>query len=193
MKTSQAIVGVVVAALALAAWVTFYDSSKPDTETARHGNEAAEKTDLLTPASSIAHDFAVLPKSIHITSAISIAEEFADMPKSVHTVAVRSEAPPAKQAIAVAAPPALPAPRDAYPVASATLPSRAVPDVCARNGGHRVDFMRGHHGMWRCVYPRPRSERDDRQSEARTMRSVGRPARKLSLPRRRRTRRARTR
>ena len=159
MRTPQAILGVVVAALALAAIVTFYDSSKPDIQTARHANEAAEKTDLLTPASSIAHDFAVLPKSVHSTSATLIAEEFADMPKSVHTVPVRSEAPPAKQAIAVAPPPALPAPRGADAVASATLPSRAEPDVCARNGGHRVDFMRGHHGMWRCVYPRARSER----------------------------------
>ena len=159
MKTPQAILGVIVAALALAAIVTFYDGSKPDTQTARHANEVAEKTDLLTPANSIAHDFAVLPKSVHSTSATLIAEEFADMPKSVHTVPVRSEAPPAKQAIAVAPPPALPAPRDADAVASATLPSRAEPDVCARNGGRRVDFMRGHHGMWRCVYPRARSER----------------------------------
>jgi hypothetical protein len=93
MKTPQAILGVVVAALALAAIVTFYDSSKPGIQTARHANEAAEKTDLLTPASSIAHDFAVLPKSVHSTSATLIAEEFADMPKSVHTVPVRSEAP----------------------------------------------------------------------------------------------------
>jgi len=45
-----------------------------------------------------------LPKSVHSTSATLIAEEFADMPKSVHTVPVRSEAPPAKQAIAVAPP-----------------------------------------------------------------------------------------
>jgi hypothetical protein len=159
MKTPQAILGVVVVALALAAFVTFYDSSKPDIQTARHANEAAEKTDLLTPASSIAHDFAVLPKSVHSTSAISIAEEFAELPKSIHIVPVRSEAPPAKQAIALPPPPALPAPRDADSVASATLPSHAEPDVCARNGGHRVDFMRGHHGMWRCAYPRPRSER----------------------------------
>jgi hypothetical protein len=80
MKTPQAILSVVVAALALAAFVTFYDSSKPDIQTARHANEAAEKMDLLTPASSIAHDFAVLPKSVHSTSAISIAEEFAELP-----------------------------------------------------------------------------------------------------------------
>jgi hypothetical protein len=159
MKTSQAILGAVVAALALAAFVTSYDSSKPDSQTARHANEEAEKTDLLTPASSIAHAFAVLPQSGRSTSATSIAEEFADLPKSIQTVPVRSEAPPAKHAIAVAPPPALPVPRDADPVASATLPSRAQPDVCARNGGHRVDFMRGHHGMWRCVYPQPRSGR----------------------------------
>src|SRR6476469_4052036 len=159
MKTPQAIFGALVVALALAAFITFYDNSKPDTQTALPANAVAEKVDLLTPASSVARDFALLPKSVHSTSATLIAEEFADMPKSVHTVPVRSEAPPAKQAIAVAAPPALPAPRDAYPVASATLPSHPEPDVCARNGGHRVDFMRGHHGMWRCVYPRPRSER----------------------------------
>jgi hypothetical protein len=159
MKTTQAILGAVVAALALAAFVTSYDSSKPDTPTAQHANGAAEKADLLTPASSIAHDFAVLPEPVHSTSATSIAEDFADMPKSVRTVPVRSQAPPAKQAIAVAPPPALPAPRDADPVASAILPARTEPDLCARNGGHRVDFMRGHHGMWRCVYPRPRSER----------------------------------
>ena len=159
MKTTQAIVGAVVAALALAAFATFYDSSNPDTQTARHADEAAEKPDLLTPASSIAHAFAVLPEPVHNTSATSIAEDFADMPKSVRTVPVRSEAPPAKQAITVAPPPVLPALRDAEPVTSATLPPRAEPDLCARNGGHRVDFMRGHHGMWRCVYPRPRSER----------------------------------
>ena len=158
MRTPQAILGVVVAALALAASVTFYDSFKPDIQMARHANEAVEKTDLLTPATSIAHDFAVLPQSVHSTSAISIAEEFAELPTSIHIVPVRSEAPPAKQAIALPPRPALPAPRDADSVASATLPSHAEPDVCARNGGHRVDFMRGHHGMWRCVYPRPRSE-----------------------------------
>ena len=48
---------------------------------ARHANEAVEKTDLLTPATSIAHDFAVLPQSVHSTSAISIAEEFAELPE----------------------------------------------------------------------------------------------------------------
>ena len=59
MKTSQAIFSALVAALALAlaAFVAFYDSYKPDTEMTRHANEVAEKTDLLTPASSIAHDF----------------------------------------------------------------------------------------------------------------------------------------
>jgi len=38
-----------------------------------------------------------------------------------------------------------------------TLPAHAEPvDVCARYGGHRVNFMRGHHAMWRCDYPRHR-------------------------------------
>ena len=120
MKTPQAILGVIVAALALAALVTFYDSSKPDIQTARHANEAAEKMDLLTPASSIAHDFAVLPKSVHSTSAISIAEEFAELPKSIHIVPVRSEAPPAKQAIALRRSPHL------------AMPIRSLPQHCRR-------------------------------------------------------------
>jgi HNH endonuclease len=35
----------------------------------------------------------------------------------------------------------------------ATLPPHAESvDVCARYGGHRLDFMRGHHAMWKCVY-----------------------------------------
>lgn len=29
-------------------------------------------------------------------------------------------------------------------------------DVCAKDGGHRVDFIRHHHRGWRCVYPRHR-------------------------------------
>jgi hypothetical protein len=163
MKTAQAIFGAVVAALGLAAFVTFYDVFKPDTQATRHQNETSQKAESLTPASSIANDFAVLPKSVHPTSATSIAQELAALPKSVHTVPIRSEAPlptlpaPAKQAIDVAPAPAPPAARDAASVASATLPSHAEPvDVCARDGGHRVDFMRGHRAMWRCVYPRPR-------------------------------------
>jgi hypothetical protein len=122
MKTPQAIFSALLVALALAAFVTFYDSYKSDTEMARHANAAAEKTDLLTPASSIAHDFALLPKSVHSTSATSIAEEFADLPKSVQTVPVRSEAPPAKQAIVLA-------PRRRCPHA---MPIRSLPQHCLR-------------------------------------------------------------
>ncbi len=158
MKISRTIFGALVAALLLAAFVAFYDKFKQEPQTPPHANEAAQKTDSLTSADSIAHDFAVLPKSVHTRSVASISEELADLPKSVHTVSVRSEAPPATQAIAVAPPPALPAPRDAdHPVASTILPSHAELDVCARYGGHRVDFTRGHHAMWRCVYPRSRS------------------------------------
>ena len=159
MKIPQATLGVVVAALALAAFVTFYDGSKPDSQIALRAYEVAENTGLLTPASSIAHDFAAFPGFAHRISTTSIAEEFAQMPKSVQTVAVRSDSLPAKQAIAVAPPPALPAPRDADLVASTTSPPHGEPDVCARNGGHRVNFMRGHHGMWRCAYSRTRFER----------------------------------
>ena len=62
-------------------------------------------------------------------------------------VALTSDAKERSPQLAIAADPAVPA----------TLPSHAEPvDVCARYGGHRVNFMRGHHSMWRCDYPRHR-------------------------------------
>jgi hypothetical protein len=61
MKTAQAIFGALAAALGLAAVVTFYDDFMRGTQMPPHPNEAPEKGDLLTPASSIAHDFAALP------------------------------------------------------------------------------------------------------------------------------------
>ena len=88
MKSAQAIFGAIVAALGFAAFVTFYDEFKPGTQTPPPPNEAAQKADSLTPANSIAHDFAVLPKSLHTTPVTSIAQELADLPKSVHTVPV---------------------------------------------------------------------------------------------------------
>ena len=115
----------------------------------------------LGPANSIAHDFAVLPKSLHTTPLTSIAQELADLPKSVHTVPVGRGSTllpalpaPAQQAIAAAPTPALLAARvAAHQADPATLPSHAKSvDVCARYGGHRLDFMRGHHAMWKCVY-----------------------------------------
>ena len=161
MKSAQAIFGAIVAALGFAAFVTFYDEFKPGTQTPPPPNEAAQKADSLTPANSIAHDFAVLPKSLHTTPVTSIAQELADLPKSVHTVPVgRGSTPlptlpaPAQQAIAAAPTPALLAARvTARQADPATLPSHAESvDVCARYGGHRLDFMRGHHAMWKCVY-----------------------------------------
>jgi hypothetical protein len=87
-----------------------------------------------------------------------VVQEFADLPRSIHTVPVFR--PPAQ-------PPAAPEPErptqaplarvDAQTDIPATSPSHAQPvDVCARSGGRRVDFMRGHHAMWRCIYPRHR-------------------------------------
>jgi hypothetical protein len=92
------------------------------------------------------------------TPASSIALELADVPKSVQTVRVgRGSTPlPALPAPtqAVAPTPAPPAARVAdHQAVPETLPSHAEPvDVCARYGGHRADFMRGHHAMWKCVY-----------------------------------------
>jgi hypothetical protein len=118
----------------------------------------------LTPANSIAHDFAVLPEVPSYHARDFIAQELADMPKSVHTVPIGrgptllpALSAPAQQAVA-APPPAPPATHVAvHQVVPATLPSHAeTVDVCARYGGHRVDFMREHHGMWKCVYRKKR-------------------------------------
>jgi hypothetical protein len=207
MKTAHAIFGAVVAAFGVAAFVTFYDEFKLGTQTPPHPNAAAQKSDSLTPANSIAHDFAVLP-----TPASSIAQELADVPKSVQTAPPGTQSPPHPNAAAQKADsltpansiahdfavlptpassiaqeladvpksvqtvrvgrgstplPALPAPTQAVAPTPAppaarvadhqavpeTLPSHAEPvDVCARYGGHRADFMRGHHAMWKCVY-----------------------------------------
>ena len=164
MKTAQAIFGALAAAVGLAAVVTFYDEFMPGTQMPPHPNEAAEKGDLLTPASSIAHDFAALPKSVHTTSTSSISQNSAVLPKSVRTVpVVRAStlqpplgAPP-QQSTATESEPRPATPRVEFSSVATTLSSRAEPvDVCAKYGGHRVHFMRGHHAMWKCVYRKRR-------------------------------------
>jgi hypothetical protein len=158
--SAQAIFGAIVAALGFAAFVTFYHEFKPGTLTPPPQNEAEKKADSLSPANSIAHDFDVLPKSLQTMPVTSIAEEFAGQPKSVHTVPVgRGSMPllaqpaPAQQATAAPTPALLAARAAAQQANPPALPSHAESeDVCARYGGHRLDFMRGHHAMWKCVY-----------------------------------------
>jgi len=144
MKTARGIFGAVLAAGALATIATFHHQFWPSAQSPPQPIEATRKADSLTRPESV-------------------TQEFADLPKSVRTVPVTRQAapsptPPApvQQAIAVAPTPPPPAARDAADSAvPATLPSHAEPvDVCARYGGHRVNFMRGHHAMWRCDYPR---------------------------------------
>jgi hypothetical protein len=151
MKTAHAIFGAVVAAFGVAAFVTIYEEFKAGSQPAPHPNAAAQKADPLTPANSIAHDFAVLS-----TPASSIVGELADVPKSVQTVPIGrgSTLQPALPASTQVVVPTPPAARVAdHQVALKTLPSHAeLVDVCARYGGHRVDFMRGHHAMWKCAY-----------------------------------------
>jgi len=95
MKTAHAIFGAVVAAFGVAAFVTFYDDFKPGTQMPPDPNAAAQKSNSLTPANSIAHDFAVLP-----TPASTIAQELAYVPKSVHTVPPGTQTPPHPNAAA---------------------------------------------------------------------------------------------
>jgi hypothetical protein len=164
MKIAQAMFGALAAALGLAAVVTFYDEIMLGTQTPPHPNEAAQKGDLLTPASSIAHDFAVLPKFVHATPTSSISEDSAVLPKSVRTVpVVRGSTPqpalgaPPQQSTAMESEPRPATARVRFSSVATTLSSRAEPlDVCAKYGGHRVHFMRGHHAMWKCVYRKRR-------------------------------------
>jgi hypothetical protein len=126
MNTARGIFGAVLAAGALAAIAIFHHQFWPSAQSPPQPIEATRKADSLTRPESV-------------------AQEFADLPKSVRTVPVTRQAAPPPPAARVAADPAVPA----------TLPSHAEPvDVCARYGGHRVNFMRGHHAMWRCDYPR---------------------------------------
>jgi hypothetical protein len=158
-ETAQAIFGALAATLGLAAVATFYDEFLPGTQTPSHSNEAAQKGDALTPASSIAHDFAVLSKSVPTAPASSILQDFAVLPKSIHTgpVVRGSTLQPAlgvppQQSIAMELEPRPATARVEFSSVATTLSSRAEPvNVCARYGGHRVHFMRGHHAMWKCV------------------------------------------
>jgi hypothetical protein len=144
MNTARGIFGAVLAAGALATIATFHNHFWPSVQSPPQPIEATRKADSLARPESV-------------------TQELADLPKSVRTVLVTRQAapsptPPApvQQAIAVAPTPPPPAARDAGDSAvPATLPSHAEPvDVCAHYGGHRVNFMRGHHAMWRCDYPR---------------------------------------
>jgi hypothetical protein len=97
------------------------------------------------------------PQKAGASATESVVQEFAEWPRSIHTVPVPVAPQPPAVSAPVQPPPALP-PRVATDLAApVTLPSHAQPvDVCAPYGGHRIDFMRGHHAMWRCVYPRRR-------------------------------------
>ena len=83
MKTAHAIFGAVVVAFGVAAFVTFYDEFKLGTQTPPHPNAAAQKSDSLTPANSIAHNFAVL----HHTGKF-------DRARACRRAKVRSDGPP---------------------------------------------------------------------------------------------------
>ena len=141
MKIAQAMFGALAAALGLAAVVTFYDEIMLGTQTPPHPKRGGTEGGLLTPASSIAHDFAVLPKFVHATPTSSISEDSAVLPKSVRTVPVVRGSTPQP---ALGAPPQQSTakeiraktcnrPRGRFSSVATTLSSRAEPlDVCAQ-------------------------------------------------------------
>jgi hypothetical protein len=160
MKFAHTIFGAIVAAVGIAAFATFYDEFKPGGLNPSPPNEASQTADSLTPANSIAHAFAVLPKFRHITPATPIAQP-ADVAKSVHTIPLGRDystrlptlPAPSQQAVDTPTPASPPTRLAVHQTDLAKLPSHGEPlDVCARYGGRRVNFMRGHHGMWKCVY-----------------------------------------
>ena len=135
MNTARGIFGAVLAVGALAAIAAFLAQFWPSAQSPPQPIEATRNSHSL-----------VRPEPL--------AQEFADLPKTVRTVPVTRQAAPSPSPPAQQAPAARVA---ADPVVPATLPAHAEPvDVCARYGGHRVNFMRGHHAMWRCDYPRHR-------------------------------------
>ena len=145
MNTARGIFGTVLAAGALATIVTFHHQFWPSVQSPPQPIEATRKADLLAGRSPNAR-------------VCRLAEVRSYRPGDAPGGAVAPAAGAVQQAIAVAPTPPPAAARDAADLAvPATLPSHAEPvDVCARYGGHRVNFMRGHHAMWRCDYPRHR-------------------------------------
>lgn len=101
------------------------------------------------------------PQEAEASATESVVQDFAAWPRSIHTAPVPVARQPV-QSPALDAPmqqqPAAPRPRVATPLAAPGIPTEhAEPiDICARYGGHRIDFMRGQHAMWRCVYQRRR-------------------------------------
>jgi hypothetical protein len=139
VNNARAIFGVILAAAALASVATLHHvlSSRP-----------------LSPPQAIEAP----KKAGSLALRETVAQEFADLPRSIHTVPIIRPAAPTPAASEPERPTQTSPPRVAtQPDIPTTSPSHAQPvDVCARYGGHRVDFMRGHHGMWRCIYPRHR-------------------------------------
>jgi hypothetical protein len=122
MKTAHAIFGAVIVAFGAAAFVTFYHEFKLRPQTPPHPNAATQKTDSLTPANSIAHDFAVL----HTKLASSIAPELADVPKSVDTVPPGTKTPRHPNAATQKADPLTPANSIAHDFAVLSTPANSI-------------------------------------------------------------------
>jgi hypothetical protein len=98
------------------------------------------------------------------------------MPKTIGVIPIRHETPApaptaspiddalrqlAEQVLAgpVAAAVSPPSEPDAPASSSAPrAPERHV-DICARNGGKRVDYMQGRRSMWRCEFPQRTAKR----------------------------------
>ena len=139
MNNARAMLGVILAAAALACVATVHHV-------------------LWSRLPSLPQPIEAPQKAGSLAQRESVAREFADLPRSIHTVPItRPPAPPPAAPEPERPTQAPPARVDAQPDVPTTSPSHAQPaDVCARYGGRRVDFMRGHHAMWRCIYPRHR-------------------------------------
>ena len=100
------------------------------------------------------------------------SESAAALPqKTIRVIPItRPPAPPARVALAEAEPMQEPPPPMASPPATAAPAEpkgdppldrsrrreRASHDICARHGGHQVEFQNGRRWSWRCVYARRR-------------------------------------
>ena len=150
MTRTHAIAGVMFAALLMAAIVTFrphWPASSPpqgiEIDSTSNGQAPLENGE------AVKEDFVLQPRVVQ-TIPIQKPGSSAQPPQPTSSAPSRVEPPP--QATTPPSTPVEPADAKPEPERQAEA-SVAVHDVCAKYGGHRIEFKRGRYLMWKCIYP----------------------------------------
>jgi hypothetical protein len=149
MNAAKTTFGAFLVASAFAAIAAFHHEFWPSAQSPPQQIKTVQETD--TAVQPEAKDTAVQSEPE--------TPDFADSAKTVHTIPFRRKRAPSQELPVTAQPtpgPSAARVTDNPPDLATSPPHAAQLDICARNGGHRVDFMRGRHASWRCVYPRRR-------------------------------------